>query len=152
MSSHPGHKDPVFQYVKDNGLSDRIFILGMVDFDDVHALIRQACCVLNPLLYEGWSTTVEETKSIGKPMLLSDLEVHREQDPPATLYFEPKNAKMLAEMMVKAWNAHPAGPNHEMEQRAAEQYAGRSRAFAQAFADICREAVESRGGNAGTPP
>ncbi len=96
----------------------------MVDFDDVHALIRQACCVLNPSLYEGWSTTVEETKTIGKPMVLSDLEVHREQDPPATLYFEPKNAAMLAEAMVKAWDLYPAGPNREMEQRAAEKYAG----------------------------
>ena len=147
---HSGHKDRVFQYIKENGLSDRIFILGMVDFDDVHALIRQACCVLNPSLYEGWSTTVEETKTIGKPMVLSDLEVHREQDPPATLYFEPKNAAMLAEMMAKAWDSYPAGPNRELEQRAAEQYAGRSRAFAQTFADICREAVELRGGATGT--
>ena len=57
---------------------------------------------------------------------------------------------MLAEKMVKAWDAYPAGPNHEMEQRAAEQYAGRSRAFAQAFADICREAVELRGAAAAT--
>jgi glycosyltransferase involved in cell wall biosynthesis len=148
-SAHPEHKDRLFQYIKENGLSDRILVLGMVDFADVYALIRQACCVLNPSLYEGWSTTVEETKTIGKPMLLSDLEVHREQDPPATLYFEPKNAVMLAEMMVKVWDAYPAGPNPEMERRAAEQYVGRSRAFAQTFADICCEAVELRGGAKG---
>ena len=149
-AGRPGHKDrriPVYQGqrpVRPHLMSWEWWILT-----DVHALIRQACCVLNPSLYEGWSTTVEETKTIGKPMVLSDLEVHREQDPPATLYFEPKNAAMLAEMMAKAWDSYPAGPNREMEQRAAEQYAGRSRAFAQAFADICREAVELRGASSG---
>ena len=140
-SRNPAYKDEVFGYVQANGLSDRIFILGMVDFDDVHALIRQSCCVLNPSLYEGWSTTVEETKTIGKPMILSDIEVHREQNPPETIFFEPKNADMLAEAMEKTWRLHPAGPNRQMEEAAAQEYPKRSRQFAQTFATICREAA-----------
>jgi glycosyltransferase involved in cell wall biosynthesis len=138
---HPAYKDEVFRYVQESGLSDRIYILGMVDFADVYALIRQACCVLNPSLYEGWSTTVEETKTIGKPMILSDLEVHREQNPPETIFFEPKNAEMLAAALEQAWQAYPAGPNRRMEEAAAREYPNRSRRFAQAFADSCREAV-----------
>jgi glycosyltransferase involved in cell wall biosynthesis len=138
---NPGYKDELFKYIQQNNLSDRIFILGMVDFDDVYALIRQSCCVLNPSLYEGWSTPVEETKTLGKPMILSDIEVHREQAPPATIYFEPKNAEMLAEAMAKVWQQYPAGPNREMEQAAAQKYPNRSRQFAQTFADICREAA-----------
>jgi glycosyltransferase involved in cell wall biosynthesis len=139
----PEHKQRVFDYVQANGLADRIFILGMVDFDDVYALIRQSCCVLNPSLYEGWSTTVEETKTIGKPMILSDLEVHREQNPPQTEFFEPKNAEMLAAALERAWQMYPAGPHREMEAAAAQDYLKRSKAFAQSFADICREAVDS---------
>jgi glycosyltransferase involved in cell wall biosynthesis len=140
---NPEHKQRVYDYVQANGLADRIFILGMVDFDDVYALIRQSCCVLNPSLYEGWSTTVEETKTIGKPMILSDLEVHREQNPPQTEFFEPKNAEMLAAAMERAWQLYPAGPHQEMEVAAAQDYLKRSKAFAQSFADICREAVDS---------
>jgi glycosyltransferase involved in cell wall biosynthesis len=138
---NPKHKQWAFDYVQANGLADRIFILGMVDFDDVYALIRQSCCVLNPSLYEGWSTTVEETKTIGKPMILSDLEVHHEQNPPQTEYFEPKNAEMLATTMERAWRLYPAGPNRQMEEAAAQDYPRRSKRFAQSFADICRDAA-----------
>jgi glycosyltransferase involved in cell wall biosynthesis len=138
-----GYKEEVFRFVREQGLSDRIFILGMVDFADVYALIRQSICVLNPSLYEGWSTTVEETKTIGKPMILSDIEVHREQDPPATEFFEPKNAKLLAAAMEKIWRLYPAGPNRQMEEAAAQNYPTQSKRFAQTFADICREAAES---------
>jgi len=129
-SLHPGYKEEVFGYVQENHLSDRIFILGLVDFADVYALIRQACCVLNPSLYEGWSTTVEETKTLGKPMILSDLEVHREQDPPKTLFFEPRNAGMLAKAMAEFWRLYPAGPNRQMEEAAAQDYPIRLKHFA----------------------
>jgi glycosyltransferase involved in cell wall biosynthesis len=142
--NNPGHKEELLRYIQENGLSDRIFVLGMVDFDDVYALIRQSCCVLNPSLYEGWSTTVEETKTIGKPMILSDLEVHREQNPQATIYFEPKNVELLAEAMATMWNRYPAGPNFEMENEAAEDYPKRSKIFAQTFGDLCREATAKK--------
>jgi glycosyltransferase involved in cell wall biosynthesis len=141
---NPDYKDKVLRYIQEHHLSDRIFILGMVDFDDVYALIRQSCCVLNPSLYEGWSTTVEETKTIGKPMILSDLEVHREQNPPETLFFEPHDAVALAAAMERTWQLHPAGPNLMMEKAAAQDYLKRSTAFAQSFADICREADGAR--------
>jgi glycosyltransferase involved in cell wall biosynthesis len=140
----PAYKQQVFDYIQQNNLVNRIFILGMVDFDDVYALIRQSCCVLNPSLYEGWSTTVEETKTIGKPMILSDLEVHQEQDPPQTEYFEPQNAEALATAMARAWETYPAGPNAGMEATAAQDHIKRSRNFAQTFADICCEAVAER--------
>jgi glycosyltransferase involved in cell wall biosynthesis len=143
---NPGYKDEVFKYIKENNLSDRIFILGLVDFADVYALIRQCCCVLNPSLYEGWSTTVEETKTLGKPMILSDLEVHREQAPPKTVFFEPKNAEMLAKALAEIWRLYPAGPNRPMEEAAGLDYPGRSKRFAQTFADICREAAKHDGG------
>ncbi len=142
---NPDYKSKVFSYIQNHGLSDRIFILGMVDFDDVYALIRQSCCVLNPSLYEGWSTTVEETKTIGKPMILSDLEVHREQNPPETLYFKPHDVDALANAMEKVWRMYPSGPNRAVEETAAQDYPRRSKAFAQSFADICREVSATPG-------
>jgi hypothetical protein len=33
--------------------------------------------------------TVEETKSIGKTIVLSDIPIHREQAPASALYFDP---------------------------------------------------------------
>lgn len=142
-SRNSDYKDEVFRFVQAQHLSDRIRILGMVDFADVYALIRQSICVLNPSLYEGWSTTVEEARSIGKPMILSDIEVHREQNPPETNFFDPGNPEMLATAMSKVWQLYPAGPTLPMEEAAARDYPVRLKKFAQTFADICREAVES---------
>ncbi|TIN29445.1 hypothetical protein [Mesorhizobium sp.] len=50
----------------------------MTDGKDVVALIGAADYLLKPSHIEGWSTTVEEAKSLGTPMLLSDIPLHRE--------------------------------------------------------------------------
>ena len=42
--------------------------------------------MINPSLFEGWSSTVEECKSVGKNMILSDLNVHKEQYPTQTFF------------------------------------------------------------------
>ena len=54
-----------------------------------------ANALLNPSRFEGWSTTVEEAKAVGTPMLLSDIAVHREQAPQAR-FFAPDDALSLA--------------------------------------------------------
>lgn len=85
-------------YLSEHRLNDQIKLLGVVDYADVFALIKFSEAVINPSLFEGWSTTVEECKSVGKNMILSDLNVHREQYPEALL-FEPENAVTLAKLL-----------------------------------------------------
>ncbi len=67
--------------VSRRGVRDNFVILGWVPQEHIGHLMRQSLAVLQPSRFEGWSTTVEETKSIGKTMLLSDIPVHREQSP-----------------------------------------------------------------------
>ncbi len=43
------------------------------------ALLRGAAAVLQPSRFEGWSTIIEDAKSLGKPIVASDIAVHREQ-------------------------------------------------------------------------
>ncbi len=64
-------------------------VLGMIDRQDQWQLYRGARVVLQPSLLEGWSTSVEEAKSLGKPVFLSDIPVHREQILSPTSFFEP---------------------------------------------------------------
>jgi len=47
------------------GLREQFFLLGLVPHDDVYGLMRQSIAVINPSLFEGWSTSVEEAKSLG---------------------------------------------------------------------------------------
>ena len=58
---------------------------------------------INPSFFEGWSTTVEEAKYRGKPILLSDLKVHREQAPAKGVFFDPNDPEDLAKKMWDLW-------------------------------------------------
>ena len=59
----------------------------MIPLDHVYALLRTSMALINPSRFEGWSTTVEEAKSFGVPMILSDIDVHREQTGGTARYF-----------------------------------------------------------------
>jgi glycosyltransferase involved in cell wall biosynthesis len=85
--------------VKASGLAERFRFLGLIPFAHVAVLMRHSAALINPSRFEGWSTTVEEAKSLGKRMLLSDLRVHREQAPSRGFFFDPDDADTLAEHM-----------------------------------------------------
>lgn len=86
--------DEIYNFIEKSNLSENIKILGLVDMDDVYSLIKFSKAVINPSLFEGWSSTVEECKSVGKNMILSDINVHREQYPTAT-FFDRKSVQSL---------------------------------------------------------
>ncbi len=123
------------------GLSDKFIILGMIPYEHIFQLTRQSLAVLQPSLFEGWSTTVEETKSIGKQIILSDIPVHREQAPSQAYFFDPHNPNVLAECLVKIFDEKEPGPDNELEALAREQLSVRTREFGQAFIKILRELI-----------
>lgn len=105
----------VFEYIKANKLANNIKFLGPIDYEDVQKLARYSVTMINPSFYEGWSTSVEEAKSIGKDIILSDIEVHREQNPPASTFFNPNDDKSLAKIFWKMWNGNNGEPNKKLE-------------------------------------
>ena len=90
--------DEIYSFIKKSNLSENIKILGLIDLDDVYSLIKFSRAVINPSLFEGWSSTVEECKSVGKNMILSDINVHREQYPSAT-FFDRKSVQSLKNVL-----------------------------------------------------
>lgn len=97
---HPGFGDQLLKKVQEAGLSERFRFLGLIAYPEMCALLVSSVALINPSLFEGWSTTVEEAKSYGKQMLLSRLSVHQEQ---ATgercVFFDPQNGEELAQRM-----------------------------------------------------
>ncbi len=65
--------------IKELGLEDRVRYLGQLPRDEQIALVKHATVVIQPSLFEGWSTLVEECKALGKYLIVSDIPVHREQ-------------------------------------------------------------------------
>jgi glycosyltransferase involved in cell wall biosynthesis len=93
----PDYFDGVIRQVEARGLAANFRYFGMIPLDHVYALLRSSTALVNPSRFEGWSTTVEEAKSFGVPMILSDLDVHREQTGGAARYFGVDDPEMLAD-------------------------------------------------------
>ena len=86
-------------FVKEYGLEKNFKVLGVIPYTDVQALMQECTALLNPSLFEGWNTMVEEGKSLGKRMILSDLDVHKEQNAEGAVYFNRNEAADLARAM-----------------------------------------------------
>ena len=99
----PGHFAAIESFVKEYELGDRYLILGMIPYADVQALAEASLGYINPSFFEGWSTTVEEAKYRGKPILLSDLKVHREQARAKGVFLDPNDPEDLAKKMWDLW-------------------------------------------------
>lgn len=100
----PHLMDEIKEYIKNDDLDDNYHILGLIPYDDVQLLADCCHAYINPSYFEGWSTTVEEAKYRGKRIILSDLKVHREQNPKYGIFFDPHDEKALAEKMWQVWN------------------------------------------------
>lgn len=138
---HPDHFPHLLQRIDALGLTDAFRLLGMVPYADLAPLMQASVALLNPSLFEGWSTTVEEAKSAGVPMLLSDLPVHREQAGTEAHYFERHSAASLAD----ALQAFPELTPAERERRARdarEEASRRVRRFAEEFVSLVRHCVQ----------
>ncbi len=75
----PGYFNEFEDKVRAAGLNDCYRILGVIDRQDMLVLLAHAVAVINPSRFEGWSSSVEEAKALGKPLIVSDIPVHREQ-------------------------------------------------------------------------
>jgi len=138
-SRQPMHINHLLTRAAQAGIHRQLHLLGMIPFAHILPLMRQSVAVLNPSLFEGWSTTVEEVKSLGKAILLSDIPVHREQNPPAATFFEPYDPQALADALVHAYAEHPPGPDGALEARARDAFPQRAKAFGEQFLAIARE-------------
>lgn len=115
-------------------------VLGMVPPADVRALMRASVAVVNPSLFEGWSTTVEEAKSLRVPLVLSDLPVHREQVVDDAVFFDPHSAVSAAAALAAAlerFRSLPRGPLRAPDPHAVQ----RTQEFAGAFCDAVELAI-----------
>jgi glycosyltransferase involved in cell wall biosynthesis len=114
---------------------DRLRVLGVVPRDDYLRLVRGARLVLQPSLYEGWSSIVEDARAFGRPIALSDIPVHREQHPDHGHYFAPQDPASLAEAVERA--AADGGTEPEA---ALDAHEHRVVAYARRFLELVREA------------
>ncbi|WP_439369423.1 glycosyltransferase family 4 protein [Bradyrhizobium sp. DASA03120] len=102
--NEPEYLNKLMRQSEQRGLEKAFRYLGMIPLTEVYALLRASAALINPSRFEGWSTTVEEAKSFNVPMVLSDIQVHREQAHDFALYFDPDKPEALADQLQKFTN------------------------------------------------
>jgi len=105
---NPSHFKRFTADLQQAGLGEVYRILGVIPRQDMLVLLAHSLAVLNPSRFEGWSSTVEEAKALGKPLLVSDIPVHREQiaGRTAAQVFGVDDAADLARLLADLHNRH----------------------------------------------
>ncbi len=140
---HPDHIKSLRRFIESAGLSESIRLLGLIPRSDQMQLLRAATAVVQPSLFEGWSTAVEDARALGKTIFLSDIPVHREQDPPCATYFEPESSEMLAGVIEAAWSMTSEPDARSATDQARARHGRHVMAFARTFREIAGEAISA---------
>lgn len=133
---NPAHPQAVLTKVEEYGLESSFRFLGLVPYAHIMPLMHGALAMVNPSLFEGWSTTVEEAKAMGVPLLLSSIGVHQEQATTNVSFFDPLQPEAIAECLVQCWQQHDRSQRAAEGKQAADTYRQKRAEFAQRFVDI----------------
>lgn len=133
----------LLQAIAEAKLSGQVTLLGQVPFTDLTNLIRTAALVLQPSRFEGWSTIVEDAKALGRPLICSDIAVHREQAPHALGFFDCDDAEALAEQLAAHWEHLAPGPDSAAEAQALAAEQEFARLHGESLLGICHEAYST---------
>jgi len=109
-------------------LDEHISFLGVIPRQEQLTLMKFSKAVIQPSLFEGWSTVIEDAKSLQVPVIASNLDVNIEQLKDQGTYFDPHNAKELADILT----------NYKTNGKALlyQDYQSRVKGFAQNFTQI----------------
>jgi len=138
---NPSFFPSLMQYAAESEVLDSFRVLGEIPFNHLSGLMQHATAFLNPSLFEGWSTSVEEAKSMGKQIVLSDIPVHREQAPKRGLFFNPEDSDGLAEALATAFDGFDRHQDAAMQETALADFPLRQREFGEVYQAIVKKTV-----------
>ena len=84
----------------DTEISGSVKLLGFIDRASQLCIIKNAQFIIQPSLFEGWGTVVEDGKALGKRIVLSDIPVHLEQKDENCILFHAHDPENLADIIV----------------------------------------------------
>ncbi len=98
---HPEHFLNIKKFIEKNKLKNEYKILNIVPYLDLMSFMYHSISLINPSLSEGWSNTVEQAKAMKKNLIISNIEVHKEQKNDNTTIFDANNHTSLRNILDK---------------------------------------------------
>jgi glycosyltransferase involved in cell wall biosynthesis len=101
------HFEELRAFVRKNELDNYVQFLGFINRIDQLKLIKDSIAVIQPSLFEGWSTVIEDAKALNKYVVASNLNVHKEQLIDNYSFFDPYSQYQLADILVSLSKSPP---------------------------------------------
>jgi glycosyltransferase involved in cell wall biosynthesis len=98
-STNAAHIIEVRQLLKDHDLEGQVKFLGVLSRHQQLTLMRYAQAVIQPSLFEGWSTVIEDAISLQTPVIASNIAVNIEQLGEWGSFFDPHRPDELADIL-----------------------------------------------------
>jgi Glycosyl transferases group 1 len=137
---HPHYGEDLLTYLKTYGLERNVYCLGLLGRNTQIQILRGALAIIQPSFFEGWSSLVEDARALGKNIYVSDIPIHREQEPPNAQFFNPESPEELATLIAKDWDQLSPGPTRAQEEEAFVVQKTRAVNFARDFVKITMKA------------
>ena len=99
-SRNPTYFEEIKQFVSENNLQDNIKFLGFIDRSEQLCFMKNAIALIQPSLFEGWSSVVEDAKAMNQNIIVSSLNVHQEQLGKKAYYFNPNDENELMNQIL----------------------------------------------------
>jgi glycosyltransferase involved in cell wall biosynthesis len=128
-ASYSSYMQELHSIINEHKLQSQISLLGIIPRNEQLLLMKHAQAVLQPSLFEGWSTVIEDAISLQVPVVASNLPVNIEQLGPDGIYFEPHDDNKLAEILLNF-------PTRNLKDVFYDEYKGRIRNAATEFINI----------------
>lgn len=129
------------KFIEYENLASQIHFLGLIERSEQVDVLRHAAAIVQPSLFEGWSTVVEDVRATGRPIFLSNLPVHREQAPERCTYFAPESEADLASKLAYQWPGLQQGPDYVSERQACDALENSILGSAYTFLNIASNAL-----------
>lgn len=132
---NPEYISEIEAFLNRPDLQGKLIFLGLIDRQEQLCLMKNAAFVIQPSLFEGWGTVVEDAKVLDKTILLSDIPVHREQMNEKCVLFAPHDANALAELLVREGQKE----HHDCVEAGLANMRSRAAAYSKGFEALLRD-------------
>lgn len=133
-ASHSSYMQDLHSLIKEYDLHSDISLLGIISRNEQLFLMKNSQAVLQPSLFEGWSTVIEDAIALQVPVIASSLPVNIEQLGHDGNYFDPDDDEKLAEIMINI-------PDRNLNDILYEEYTTRVKNAAGTFLNVFRQPV-----------
>ncbi len=98
---NPNYFKKLTDFMEDEDVKQRLTMLGFIDRVEQLVLMKKAKFIIQPSLFEGWGTVVEDAKVLNKLILLSNIPIHHEQMNENCLLFNPNDSQSLVSKIIE---------------------------------------------------